>query len=71
MPKQGSAYVHQQSHLAEGGPVEDDAQIMDMVVDELMEAFEKKDKALLMDALRALVLHIQDEDQEQDQGEIS
>ena len=56
-------------HMAEGGEVDDDTELMDHVVDELMEAFEKKDKGLLMEALRALILHIQDEDQKQDEME--
>lgn len=62
--------------MAEGGNVEpmeqdDEDVIMDHVVDEFMEAFEKKDKALLKDALKALVLSIMDEDKEQDEGEES
>ena len=40
---------------------------MDQVVDEFMEAFEKKDKHLLMEALTALVMHIQEMDEEQDE----
>lgn len=42
--------------------------LLEQVAHELMEAIEKKDKALLIEALRALVLHIQDEDQKQDEG---
>lgn len=45
-----------------------DDELMGHVADELLEAFEKKDRELLMDALRALVLQIQDEDREQDLG---
>jgi len=41
-------------------------ELLSQVVDELMEAFEKKDKQLLMDALKALILHIQEEDKETD-----
>lgn len=47
----------------DGGAVD----LMDSVVDEFWQAIEKKDKALFKDALRALVLHIQDEDKSQDQ----
>ena len=42
--------------------------VMSQVWDELLQAIETKDKALGMDALTALVLHIQDEDAKQDQG---
>lgn len=51
------------------GPAEpDDSSIMlDMVADEFLTAIERKDKKLLCDALRALVMHVQDEDREQDQ----
>jgi hypothetical protein len=57
--------------MAEGGDTDDDdSQLMDQVCDEFMQAFEKKDKGLLMEALKALVLHIQDEDKEQDAGQM-
>lgn len=46
-----------------------DDDLMSQVCDELMQAFEKKDKSLLMEALKALIFHIQDEDQKQDQGD--
>ncbi len=65
------AYAEKRKHMAEGGEVDDDQELMSHVVDELMQAFETKDKGLLMDALKALVLHIQDEDQEQDQEMMS
>ncbi len=42
--------------------------LMDAVVDELFDALEKKDKGMLKEALKALVLQIQDEDREQDQS---
>lgn len=48
--------------------MDENSGLMEQVVDELMHAFETKDKGLLTDALRALVLMIQDEDQEQDEG---
>lgn len=41
-------------------------EILDAVADELLQAIEKKDKKMLLDALQALVLHIQDMDAEQD-----
>lgn len=41
--------------------------LMDQVADELLQAIETKNKTMLRDALKALVLHIQDEDAEQDQ----
>jgi hypothetical protein len=49
----------------------DDQQILNQVVDELFEAFQSKNKELGMQALRALVLHIQDEDKKQDQEDMS
>lgn len=64
----GAAYEHEQAHLAEGGEVDP---MMSQVWDELMQAIENKDKRLGMEALKALVLYINDNDQEQDQGEIS
>lgn len=42
-----------------------DDELLGQVADELIEAFEKKDKALLVEALRALILHFGDEDLEQ------
>lgn len=42
-------------------------ELIEHVAGELMEAFEKKDKSLMMDALSALVLYIQDEDEKQDE----
>jgi hypothetical protein len=63
------ALSEQRKHMAEGGDVDEDAELISHVADEFMEAIEKKDKSLLLDALRALVLHIQDEDQEQDSQE--
>ena len=52
--------------MAEGGEVDENDDLMPHIVDEFMKAFETKDKSLLMEALTALVLHIQDMDQEQD-----
>lgn len=43
-------------------------QMIEMVADELMDAVHKKDRAGLVHALRAMVLMIQDEDKEQDEG---
>ena len=48
---------------------DEDMELMQHVCDEFMQAIERKDKAMLMEALRALVLYIQDEDKEQDEGE--
>jgi hypothetical protein len=41
-------------------------EMMNQVAQELLEGIEKKDHKMVMDALTALVLHIQDQDQEQD-----
>lgn len=40
--------------------------LMDQVADELLTAFQTKDKKMLIEALRALILHIEDEDENQD-----
>lgn len=45
-----------------------DSDLMDGVAQELLSAIEKKDIRALREALEALVLHIQDEDQEQDEA---
>lgn len=53
-------------------PDDGSSDLLGMVADELLSAFEKKDKEALIHALRAFVLMIQDEDQEQDdEGEMS
>lgn len=60
-----------------GGPIEmerepdGDTDLSDHIVDEFLEAIETKNKALLKDALKALVFHIQDEDAKQDAGDVS
>ncbi len=48
----------------------DDA-LLDQVAEEFLKAIETKDKSLLREALGALVLHIQDEDREQDKEDQS
>lgn len=59
---------HEQGEKAEGGEMEHDDmdEMMNQVAQELLEGIEKKDHKMVMDALTALVLHIQDEDKEQD-----
>jgi len=59
------AYSEKRHHMAEGGDVDSD--LIDMVTDEFFKAVETKDKALLKDALKALIMHIQDLDKEQDE----
>lgn len=44
--------------------------LISQVWDELMSAIENKDKNMGIEALRALVLHIQDEDRKQDQEDM-
>ncbi len=48
------------------GDKEESFEMLDAIVDDMLDAFQKKDKALLKGALEALVEHIQDKDQEQD-----
>lgn len=40
--------------------------MLDSVAQEMLQAIEKKDHKMLLEALTALVLHIQDADKEQD-----
>lgn len=57
-------------NMAEGGdPMEqDDNRVMlEQCADEMLQAIESKDKSMLLDALSALVAHIQMQDQTQDQ----
>lgn len=52
-----------------GGPTVRESESPDLmsgVLDELIQAIETKDKALLIDALRAVILHVQDEDAQGD-----
>ncbi len=45
--------------------------MIDAIVEDMLEAFQKKDKKLLKVALEALVEHIQEKDEEQDQEEMN
>lgn len=56
------------SHKAEGGMMEeqDTDDLISMVADEMLEAIDKKDANLLVEAIKALIIHIQQEDLEQD-----
>lgn len=49
----------------------DDKELLDQVAAEFMKAIETKDKAMMVDALTALVLNIQDQDKEQDEQEMT
>lgn len=49
----------------------DDDGLIHQVVDEFMTAVERKDKSMMMEALRALILHIQHEDEKSDAAEES
>lgn len=66
------AYAEKRKHMAEGGDMEHDQEeadkkeMLEMVCKEMMDAIERKDHEMLLEALQALVLHIQDEDREQD-----
>lgn len=66
------AYSEKERHMAEGGEMEDmpeqddKDQMLDDVASELCDGIERRDHKMVRDAIKALVLHIQDEDQEQD-----
>lgn len=53
-------------HKSEGGDVEQDPsnELLDQVAGELLQAIETKDKSLLVEALTALCMHLQDESNE-------
>ena len=62
------AYSKKGEHMAEGGEVEsEDESIINGVAQELLDGIESKDHNKMIDALTALILYIQKEDQEQDQ----
>src|SRR5271170_3732870 len=67
-----AASLHNADKYADGGETDetpdqdDDGGLMDSVAGELLEGLEKKDKQMVLDALTALVLHIQDMDKDQD-----
>lgn len=44
--------------------------MLDAIVEDMLEAFNRKDKKLLKGALEALVEHIQEEDEYQDQEQL-
>jgi len=74
-PKQAvAASLHNADKYADGGEAEsDDSDMDDMMsqcADEMLQAIEHKDKKMLMDALEALVLHIQSEDVKQDKQDM-
>ena len=48
-------------------PDEESFEMLDAVVEDMMMAFEQKDKSMLKGALEALVEHIQSQDEEQDE----
>jgi hypothetical protein len=71
-----AASLHNADKYADGGDAEPDPSaddgasdkdmMLDSVAEELLHGLETKDKQMVLDALTALVLHIQDEDAEQD-----
>ncbi len=67
--KEGSASQNVEESLKRSPDSGEELTMLDAVVDDLMAAFESKDKALLKSALDALIVHIQDMDQEQDSQE--
>lgn len=45
-------------------------QMLDHVAEEFLQAVEQKDKKMMLEALEALVLHIKDADEKQDELEM-
>lgn len=62
------AYSEKRKNMAEGGEMETDGHemLMDAVAQEFMDGMEKKDHKMVLEALKALVFHIQDMDEAQD-----
>lgn len=60
------AYSEKRKHMAEGG-LAGDSDMMEHIAGELLSAIQNSDKAMVIEALKALVGMIQQEDQEQDQ----
>lgn len=53
---------NKQKNQGGGGPVDaGSGDLIGHVLDELLQAFDTKDKALLLDALRAVIQHVQSE----------
>lgn len=50
--------------------MDDDQDLLSHVADEFLQAIEKKDHRMMIDALKALLLHIEQEDSEQDSQEM-
>lgn len=67
---EGSASSDVDSIKRDSDEGKDSYEMMDAIVDDMLEAFNKKDKKLLKGALEALVEHIQDKDQIQDEEEL-
>lgn len=51
----------------DAAPADDMDQMLDSVAQEMLQAIEKKDHKMLLEALTALVLHIKDQDEAQDE----
>jgi hypothetical protein len=68
------SYSKQREAMAEGGEAElvasadDSSQMLQAIGSEMMQAIETKDHGLLVEALKALISHIQSEDEDQDKG---
>lgn len=64
---QAVAIALHNADYAEGGEVEDNNSLLDGIAQEMLDAIDRKDHMKMLDAIKALVLNIQDEDREQDE----
>lgn len=58
------------THMAEGGEAYEEAHLLRQVANEFISGVHAKNPESVVDALRALITHIQMEDQEQDEQEM-
>ena len=67
--KQGGGGPLPVVHADRTQDMDDDKDLLSQVADEFIQAIEKKDHGMMIDALKALIMHIQQEDQEPDSGD--
>lgn len=66
------AYAEKRRHMAEGGEIEDNGydELLNMVAREMLDAIQNNDHNLMLEAIKALVSCIQEQDEEQDEEDM-
>lgn len=67
------ALSEQRANMAEGGEADyeqENEQLIDSVAQEMLDAIDKKDHKLMLEALSALIMYIQEQDLKQDKEDI-